>query len=123
MLAMPTTVLSIGAKGEDQARVRRSARLGAAAETHHLWECAHANRYDSDGLRFRSSLVLAGFGGCRTLCRAVRGSRHHAGRRRGGQADPSRSEEHTSELQSRLHLVCRLLLEKKKTTNLVRVTD
>src|SRR2546422_5579211 len=29
--------------------------------------------------------------------------------------DP-RSEEHTSELQSRLHLVCRLLLEKKKTT-------
>src|SRR2546429_7968578 len=28
-----------------------------------------------------------------------------------------RSEEHTSELQSRLHLVCRLLLEKKKITN------
>src|SRR2546422_7718525 len=28
-----------------------------------------------------------------------------------------RSEEHTSELQSRLHLVCRLLLEKKKTTH------
>src|SRR6266550_5787032 len=27
---------------------------------------------------------------------------------------PPRSEEHTSELQSRLHLVCRLLLEKKK---------
>src|SRR2546429_3614933 len=28
-----------------------------------------------------------------------------------------RSEEHTSELQSRLHLVCRLLLEKKKPIN------
>src|SRR2546422_7484645 len=28
--------------------------------------------------------------------------------------DTKRSEEHTSELQSRLHLVCRLLLEKKK---------
>src|SRR2546422_5373996 len=28
--------------------------------------------------------------------------------------DVQRSEEHTSELQSRLHLVCRLLLEKKK---------
>src|SRR2546422_4614943 len=27
--------------------------------------------------------------------------------------EPKRSEEHTSELQSRLHLVCRLLLEKK----------
>src|SRR2546422_6184589 len=31
-----------------------------------------------------------------------------------------RSEEHTSELQSRLHLVCRLLLEKKKTTAVPR---
>src|SRR3989449_6001259 len=31
--------------------------------------------------------------------------------------DDSRSEEHTSELQSRLHLVCRLLLEKKNTNN------
>src|SRR2546422_7411927 len=30
-----------------------------------------------------------------------------------GQWDGVRSEEHTSELQSRLHLVCRLLLEKK----------
>src|SRR5437870_6465969 len=29
---------------------------------------------------------------------------------------PERSEEHTSELQSRGHLVCRLLLEKKKNT-------
>src|SRR2546429_5836399 len=36
------------------------------------------------------------------------GSRHH------GLATAPRSEEHTSELQSRLHLVCRLLLEKKK---------
>src|SRR5687768_18185993 len=38
-------------------------------------------------------------------------------RRRRASAPPaprSRSEEHTSELQSRLHLVCRLLLEKKK---------
>src|SRR2546422_2132485 len=32
------------------------------------------------------------------------------------QIDSRRSEEHTSELQSRLHLVCRLLLEKKKKT-------
>src|SRR5256884_6613775 len=30
----------------------------------------------------------------------------------------NRSEEHTSELQSRLHLVCRLLLEKKNTNTL-----
>src|ERR1041385_1629797 len=33
-----------------------------------------------------------------------------------GDYDNDRSEEHTSELQSRLHLVCRLLLEKKNTT-------
>src|SRR2546429_2666626 len=32
-----------------------------------------------------------------------------------------RSEEHTSELQSRLHLVCRLLLEKKKSAHAVRL--
>src|SRR2546429_2525307 len=32
-------------------------------------------------------------------------------------AQSDRSEEHTSELQSRLHLVCRLLLEKKKKIN------
>src|SRR2546422_4193497 len=31
-----------------------------------------------------------------------------------------RSEEHTSELQSRLHLVCRLLLEKKKKKKIQR---
>src|SRR3712207_6997574 len=52
------------------------------------------------------------------------GRRPHGGaarvRRRGravcsrGIAAPGRSEEHTSELQSRQYLVCRLLLEKKK---------
>src|SRR5258707_10322356 len=46
--------------------------------------------------------------------------RSHSGgvyRRRGVEGDPAadlRSEEHTSELQSRQYLVCRLLLEKKK---------
>src|SRR3712207_8209330 len=35
--------------------------------------------------------------------------------RRGRAPGSSRSEEHTSELQSRQYLVCRLLLEKKKT--------
>src|SRR2546422_1844107 len=34
-----------------------------------------------------------------------------------------RSEEHTSELQSRLHLVCRLLLEKKKKNKIIYVTN
>src|SRR2546429_2742822 len=35
---------------------------------------------------------------------------------------PLRSEEHTSELQSRLHLVCRLLLEKKNKKALLNCT-
>src|SRR2546422_8586393 len=39
------------------------------------------------------------------------------GGRRGRVGGAHRSEEHTSELQSRLHLVCRLLLEKKKKKN------
>src|SRR5207302_8336121 len=34
-----------------------------------------------------------------------------------------RSEEHTSELQSRENLVCRLLLEKKKNTKNIRTTN
>src|SRR2546429_3778204 len=49
--------------------------------------------------------------GRRSPASGTRGTKHLRGaesRRR------KRSEEHTSELQSRLHLVCRLLLEKKK---------
>src|SRR5207237_9418060 len=42
---------------------------------------------------------------CRCRCRSPQGARFAA---------PRRSEEHTSELQSHLNLVCRLLLEKKK---------
>src|SRR5215813_3846581 len=45
--------------------------------------------------------------------------RRHRHRHRDGARRPrrdGRSEEHTSELQSRPHLVCRLLLEKKKST-------
>src|SRR3712207_8298864 len=54
---------------------------------------------------------------------------HRALRRRGDLGDrrhdrgalaPLRSEEHTSELQSRQYLVCRLLLEKKKLDGLSR---
>src|SRR5687768_17707954 len=48
----------------------------------------------------------------------ARGDRRRRSRRQlpGARTDNrrARSEEHTSELQSRLHLVCRLLLEKKK---------
>src|SRR2546422_5963780 len=52
----------------------------------------------------------------RSLPEARRGGGGARARRPGQHPAPARSEEHTSELQSRLHLVCRLLLEKKKTT-------
>src|SRR3712207_8948170 len=47
----------------------------------------------------------------RLRCRRSAGSRPSAAR--GPESYPLRSEEHTSELQSRQYLVCRLLLEKK----------
>src|SRR5437762_6031162 len=52
---------------------------------------------------------------------------HDRSRRRAGQdreqgVHPDRSEEHTSELQSPMYIVCRLLLEKKKIT-LILITD
>src|SRR2546422_8066691 len=70
---------------------------------------------------------------CRRRVRASPGSRPRASRRRARRGlrhtacgpppatihgNAPRSEEHTSELQSRLHLVCRLLLEKKKKKKL-----
>src|SRR2546422_5045705 len=61
----------------------------------------------------------------RSRSASSRRRRDHAARRARQAAASSvqrrpgmRSEEHTSELQSRLHLVCRLLLEKKKKTNM-----
>src|SRR2546429_2820982 len=71
---------------------------------------------------FRSAMTPSSRG--RSACRAWGSSR--ARRSRPGARSPrpgscsasmpcARSEEHTSELQSRLHLVCRLLLEKKNT--------
>src|SRR3712207_8030371 len=67
-----------------------------------------------------------------TLFRSRRpgeGATRRAGarRRRGGKGRiavrrrQGRSEEHTSELQSRQYLVCRLLLEKKKTSMALRI--
>src|SRR4030066_2581076 len=55
--------------------------------------------------------------GHRRRCRSGRGQREHAR----GEGD-RRSEEHTSELQSHLNLVCRLLLDKKKKIESSRTT-
>src|SRR2546422_3339715 len=76
---------------------------------------------------FRSDRAVP-LGCLETPCKAARGRRTES--RTEDRQNPElllhhssgRSEEHTSELQSRLHLVCRLLLEKKKTTNKLYVT-
>src|SRR3712207_7771069 len=52
--------------------------------------------------------------GARELVAAAGGPGPAPGRGGRGPRRPGRSEEHTSELQSRQYLVCRLLLEKKK---------
>src|SRR3712207_7267814 len=59
----------------------------------------------ADGCRRRE---LAGLEGEQGLCIGREQAADHAAR------EETRSEEHTSELQSRQYLVCRLLLEKKK---------
>src|SRR5690242_21001672 len=59
---------------------------------------------------FRSELDQ-GAGRAARRCGASHAAVHGAGR---GDGDGGRSEEHTSELQSHVNLVCRLLLEKKK---------
>src|SRR3989449_11094044 len=56
--------------------------------------------------RFGTFLACTGYPDCKTTRRLVQGTRI-------SHQPDERSEEHTSELQSRLHLVCRLLLEKK----------
>src|SRR3712207_7049679 len=60
--------------------------------------------------------VLARRDGLERVLEPVAGE-HGVGERVG--RDRLRSEEHTSELQSRQYLVCRLLLEKKKNTTII----
>src|SRR3712207_6989666 len=69
----------------------------------------------------RSPSRRCGSAARRTSPRRQRGTRPRADARAGTASayrPASRSEEHTSELQSRQYLVCRLLLEKKKKTSL-----
>src|SRR5947208_10476282 len=58
---------------------------------------------------------------CRRPRRRTRGPRPRRRRRAPPAAPPRRSEEHTSELQSPDHLVCRLLLEKKNKTYIKQI--
>src|SRR5437870_9294208 len=74
-------------------------KMPAVAITDHGNLFAAANFFYEAGKRDVKPII-----GCEVY--VAKGSRHDRGEKR--------SEEHTSELQSRGHLVCRLLLEKKK---------
>src|SRR2546429_5227990 len=86
-----------------------------------------------DGIR---DVAVTGVQTCALpICALVQPARGHRPHGAVHRADPGqlrahacrclshRSEEHTSELQSRLHLVCRLLLEKKKATTTRDICD
>src|SRR3712207_8759523 len=67
---------------------------------------SHVGGIEGEGPRERAARPCRG-------ARASASTEHEPGREA---VMPARSEEHTSELQSRQYLVCRLLLEKKKKT-------
>src|SRR3712207_7758093 len=82
------------------------------ARRHEAAENAAAWRFDDHGERRQRRA-----GGMPEGARVCAGSRR---RQRSHRGHAPRSEEHTSELQSRQYLVCRLLLEKKKKTKTVK---
>src|ERR1035441_6942000 len=99
----PATVtmgLGVGAQ-EEAAETRRTRQVMSS-----YWGVAPANRSTDSKIRLR--LAAASMVPNAATCVARRSSPYSA-------PDSSRAEEHTSELQSLRHLVCRLLLEKKTT--------
>src|SRR4051794_41633500 len=70
------------------------------------------------GFHRRAEPVSTGDRGQRSVCARVLPDGARAPTARGRSGSAIRSEEHTSELQSPVHLVCRLLLEKKKQRHL-----
>src|SRR6266481_8546285 len=106
-----------------QALAQRTRGLALAADPHR--QMAAARKYPDVAFQARQKLDVD----LHLLARHVISQRRHRVFRRelgshfaqrGARA--RRSEEHTSELQSQFHLVCRLLLEKKNNTDLREVT-
>src|SRR5438876_8220285 len=76
----------------------------------------HPSSLKLNTLSLHDALPISGRRLQRHLSRGTLRAHGHRGRHpaQGRALEESRSEEHTSELQSPVHLVCRLLLEKKK---------
>src|SRR2546422_6628842 len=89
----------------EAARVSRALRSGQMATLPERKQNTGGPAHRSDDSRFATFLRRGGAAPCGCCPSGAKPWLH---------ARPVRSEEHTSELQSRLHLVCRLLLEKKK---------
>src|SRR2546422_5710557 len=87
----------------DSTRLSTEAQIELARQAEGSALAADARITNSEGAEFDSSSGLVLLGNTRGFLGQYRSSHFSV-----------RSEEHTSELQSRLHLVCRLLLEKKK---------
>src|SRR5207244_8335104 len=94
----------VGFPQEDRTNVHGSSIYGASAV---LKNQQHSWQRSSPRMPWRPSRAMMG-----VMIRAAKGSAHH--QPKAFAAKIARSEEHTSELQSPDHLVCRLLLEKKK---------
>src|SRR5437899_7613868 len=90
-----------------------------SVHTSHLDLSIFPTRRSSD-LEVAQLNVFVALGQHRALFGASENRLHvAAGQRAIAQVLPDRSEEHTSELQSLRHLVCRLLLEKKKSNEYI----
>src|SRR6266498_3500187 len=104
----------------DGATIRRASRKRIATDSTTMPAShAHAGTAPTSARERRSTRVVVAF--VKAALRRARERRPPqppvpgARRRKGRRRVRRRSEEHTSELQSRPHLVCRLLLEKKNT--------
>src|SRR2546427_6168028 len=81
----------------------------ASAQTHASWLCKTALKHLNQRKKsMKKTLLFAALGIAGMLTTLTAATAQVAG--------STRSEEHTSELQSQSNLVCRLLLEKKKKT-------